>query len=87
MYILERTIGVLVYVFVCFIVCYYISYKMSDIRKLNKVLLIFNIILSIMAFLYVPAPSADLYRHYEELKVVSTYSFQEICDYIHMDLY
>ncbi len=60
MFLTERLIGILTYVTFLFISIYLIS--RAQRRRLGFLLLMYLIGISIMAFLYVPAVEADLYR-------------------------
>lgn len=67
MYLIERLTGVMVYSIVLFIVVYYI-YKT---RRLGKILGIYAIVLALMAFVYEPSVTADLYRIYDAMRYFS----------------
>lgn len=81
MYLTERIIGVTTYMLTMIIFCYYIAYNLKDKRKLKNILLIYNLVLSVFAFFYIPAPSADLYRHYITFDNLLDYSFNNIWNY------
>ncbi len=60
MYLIPRLLGLFMYS-VTLIIFYLIVYKI-DRKDLGKVLFLYTIILSIMAYKFVPAPGNDLYR-------------------------
>lgn len=76
MYLTERLIGVLVYATALIIVCLLINYSKTE--KLGRILFIYNIVLSIMAFLFVPNPGADLFRLVPIMHGYSQATFHEI---------
>ncbi len=76
MYIVERLIGVFTYVLIMFLMTFLI-YK-SDTRKLKKYLRIYLIILFVLAFIYIPPTSADLYRYIISAKTYSSYTISEL---------
>ena len=78
MYLVERLIGVFTFVLIMFLMCFWI-YK-SDKSKIKKILKIYWIILALLAFLYIPAKSADLSRYIYSAHLYSSYSFNELIE-------
>lgn len=76
MYILERIIGIITYMLIMLIMVYLI-YK-SPKEKLKKILIIYLILLFIMAYFYIPAPTADLYRLRQSLDIYSNYNIEQL---------
>ena len=76
MYIVERIIGIFTYVFIMFIMVFNI-YR-SKPGKLKKNLVIYLILLVVLAFIYVPAPTADLHRYIVSAKEYASLTFSEI---------
>lgn len=60
MFLVERLVGVSVYLAFLFSVCYLIS--RLQLRQVGRVLFFYLLIISVLAFFYVPAIEADLYR-------------------------
>lgn len=76
MFLFERLIGVGLYSLVLVAVCFSLVGKSG--KKVKYVLSFYVIILSIMAFFYVPYKTADLYRINEYMDNFKTYSFNRI---------
>mgnify|MGYP004527084545 CR=1 FL=1 len=76
MYLFERIVGVMTYMSVMLIMVYLI-YK-SPKEKLKKYLIIYNILLFVMAFFYIPATSADLYRLTKTMNYYSGFALSEL---------
>jgi len=74
-YLLERTIGILVYV--ALLVVFSIVLANTD-KKTRKILLIYTIILAIFAYIYIPSNTADLYRHFAAIERYSNYSIEQV---------
>ena len=73
MFILERIIGVGIYSLLLFVFCLLIVGK--SIKKIKLLLVIYSIIISILAFYFIPNSSADLYRIYGMIDKFKNYSF------------
>lgn len=78
MYLKERIISVFTYMFILLFFCFIISNKTTNKNKIKHFLLMYNIILAILAFFYIPQPSADLYRLFINMHNYSSYSLSEI---------
>ncbi len=77
MFLIERVIGVLTYVIILLIVCLKL-YNSKSTKQTQNNLKIFCLILSILAFFYIPANSADLSRYIVSAHIYSKYSFSEL---------
>lgn len=75
MFIVERVFGVTVYITALFIMCILIS---NSSLKSKNVYKLYILILSIMAALYVPHRTSDLFRIYNSISLISHYSFHEL---------
>lgn len=75
MFLLERLVGVGVYSLLLVLVCFSLVGKSS--KKIKKRLFIYSIILSVLAYNYVPYETADLYRIYKAIESFGKYSFGE----------
>jgi len=73
MFLFERLIGVGIYSLVLVIVCFSLVGK--GIKTIKRRLFFYSIILSIMAYNFVPYETADLYRIYEYVDAFQKYSF------------
>ena len=71
MYLLERLLGISLYSTVLFLIilCIYRT------KKIGRILEVYAIILSVMAFFYKPAETADLFRIYEAMEYFSDMSW------------
>ena len=78
MFILERLIGVGIYALLLLLVC--LSLVGKSHKKIKRILFLYTVTLSILAFFYVPYETADLYRIYEYIDSFSKLSFSELCD-------
>lgn len=76
MYLLERIIGITTYMVIMLIVVYLV-YRLPK-EKLKKVLIIYNILLFIMAYFYIPATSADLYRLTNTMKYYASFGISDL---------
>lgn len=79
MYFFERLIGVIIYFFLTFIITYFIS--KSNKKSISKLLFFVTIMLSIMAYFYVPAESADLYRLIEIKNMYAMMNLNDILEF------
>lgn len=77
MFLAERIIGVATYALILIIVFFKIS-KSKQNKSITKTLKNYWIILSILAFFYIPANSADLSRYITSAHIYSSYSFSEL---------
>ena len=77
MFLAERIIGVATYVLLLIIVSFKI-YKSKKNQSIIKTLKKYWIILSILAFFYIPTNSADLSRYIASAHIYSSYSFSEL---------
>lgn len=78
MYLIERLLGVALYLIVLLGTTYYIYHT----KKLGKTLEIYAVILGVMAFFYEPAETADLYRIYEAMEYFTNMSWKKFCNEI-----
>ena len=78
MFLFERLIGVGLYSLVLVIFCLSLVGKSG--KKIKRQLNFYTIILSVLAFLYVPYKTADLYRIYEYVEAFRKYSFKGILE-------
>lgn len=77
MYLLERITGISVYVLLLLIFCFLLS---KDNKKVGKILKIYAILLTVLAFFYVPSKEADLYRHFEAVRRYASYSISGLIE-------
>jgi len=68
MFIYERILSLFIY-FVILLITTFLIQKKSNFKHLNKILFIYVILLSIMAYFYKPYKTADLYRIFEQMKL------------------
>lgn len=80
MYLIERLIGLGIYVTVLIMVCNGISVSNSH-QSVRRWLFAYAVMLGIMGFFYVPAPEADLYRLRDFMHSWSTHDFSWLVDY------
>lgn len=76
MYLIERIIGIATYMIIMLAMVYLI-YK-SPKEKLKKLLIIYLIFLFIMAYFYIPATSADLYRLTNTMKYYASFGISNL---------
>lgn len=76
MFLFERLIGVGIYSLILVGICFSLIGK-ND-RSIKKILFIYSVILSVLAFFYVPYETADLYRINEYIEAFKKYSFDEL---------
>ena len=76
MFLLERLIGVGIYILLLILVCFLLLSKQAKITK--KVFFFYVLSLSMLAFLYVPYENADLYRTYEVVQRFRNYAFNKL---------
>ena len=74
MFLLERLVGISLFAAVLLFMCFLISTCKSH-RGVRVVLFCYTIVLSVMAFFYVPYVTADLYRIYGSLNYFRTFDF------------
>lgn len=79
MYIYERLFGVILYAYMLVLMSVIIA--KSKRIYLGKILFIYTIILSIMAYFYVPGTSADLYRVFA---IMNNWKFIDISEFIEL---
>ena len=79
MFILERLIGVGIYALLLLLVC--LSLVGKSHKKIKRILFLYTVTLSILAFFYVPYETADLYRIYESVDLFSKFSFSEFWEW------
>ena len=79
MYIKERIIGLTIFYGLLLIVSIFIS-KSNSLKNIKRILVVYIILLSVMAFFYYPNDSADLTRHFMSLKLYSNMSVYEFVD-------
>ena len=77
MYLTERIIGIITYMIIMLIIIFLI-YKSKSKKKLKHYLIIYWFLLAIMAFFYIPAESADLYRLFDVLHKYSQYGLEDL---------
>ena len=78
MFLLERSISVGIYILVLAVVCILLWSKRA--REPRKVLFFYTLVLSFLAFLYVPYENADLYRIYELVQKFQNYTFSNLLE-------
>lgn len=76
MYLKERIIGIIVFYGLLLLVSIFIS-KNSSQKGIKRILFLYVILLSIMAYFYYPTISADLSRHFVSLQLYSSMSSSE----------
>lgn len=76
MFLIERLVGVGTYSLTLILIC--LSLVNATGKQIKRRLNLYIIILSIMAFLYVPYETADLYRIYRFVNDFPTYSFSQL---------
>lgn len=76
MFFYERLIGVGIYSLILVIICFSLIGK--NVKAIKRILFIYSVILSILAFLYVPYKTADLYRINRYIEVFKKYSFDKL---------
>ncbi len=76
MFLIERLFGVTVYVFFLVLFCF-LLWK-NDESAIGKILFVYSIVLSIMAYFYVPYKTADLYRIYDVLDSLGGKTFRQV---------
>lgn len=72
MYLISRLIGVGVYTLILIIIC--LSINITKEKYLSKWIKVYILLLSIMAFLYVPSEGADLYRLFPIMDIYTSMS-------------
>lgn len=77
MYLIERIIGQLTYLLLLIITIYFLLHKSE--KKLSRILFIYTIFLSLIAFLFVPNRGSDLYRL---IPIMNLYSNTEFSEFI-----
>lgn len=77
MFLQERIIGIITYMLVMLIMVFLI-YNSKTKKKVKRYLVIYWIILSIMAFFYIPAKSADLNRLFETMHSYTNINFIDL---------
>ena len=75
MYLTERLIGVAIYSLSVVIFCLLLTFSKSA-KGIKKVLITYSVLLSVMAFFYVPHENADLFRIFGYIEAFSKYSFE-----------
>lgn len=78
MFLFERLIGVGLYSLVLVLFCFSLVGKSG--KKIKRRLFCYSIILSIMAYNFVPYETADLYRIYEYVEAFQKYSFSSFLE-------
>ena len=78
MFLFERLIGVGLYSLVLVLICFSLVGK--SVKKVKRRLFCYSIILSIMAYNFVPYETADLYRIYEYVEAFQKYSFSSFLE-------
>lgn len=78
MFLFERLIGVGIYASVLVLVC--LTLVGANSKKIKNTLFVYTIILSILAFNFVPYKTADLYRIYGYVEAFQKYSFSALWD-------
>ena len=74
MFLFERLVGVAAYASILAVVC--LSLVMSkNTKQQRRILALYTIILALMAILYVPPETSDLYRIYRSIETFQKYSF------------
>lgn len=73
MFLFERLIGVGTYALLLVLICFSLVGK--NHKSIKKILFFYSIILSVLAFFYVPYKTADLYRIYKYVEAFKDYSF------------
>ena len=76
MFLIERLVGVGVYSLVLVLFC--VSLVGKSGKEIKRLLFFYSIVLSIMAYNYVPYKTADLYRIYEYVEIFKNYSFSQL---------
>lgn len=76
MFILERLIGVGLYTFLLVFICFFMVGK--SYKTIKRTLCLYTVILSFLAFFYVPYETADLYRIYETMVLLKKKTFEQI---------
>lgn len=79
MFLLSRLIGISCYCLILLIMCFLIS---NSNIKIKKILKIYVVILTIMAFFFKPASSADLSRLIRESQFLANFNLTELLNYI-----
>lgn len=74
MFLLERIVGVGTYCIVLLAFCLLVGYSKFRLKTLFWV---YTILLAVIAYLYLPYKTADLYRIYEYLELFGKYSFHD----------
>ena len=72
MFLFERLFALAIYVLILLIVCFFLSQRNSNYKK---IFFIYTLLLAIMGFFYVPYITSDLYRIYEYLELFSRYDW------------
>ena len=76
MFLIERLVGVATYSIALVLIC--LSLVNATDKQIKRRLSLYVIILSVMAFLYVPYETADLYRIYQFVDAFQKYTFIEL---------
>lgn len=76
MYLLERILALFTYSAILYITCLLIA--KLDRKYIGRILTIYLLMLTIMAFFYVPPSGADLYRLIPIMKIWASLNFQEL---------
>ena len=79
MYLIERLVGLTVYVATLLFFCIILENKKNI--KINKVLFIYTLVLSVIAFFFKPVSGNDLYRLNEIMDIYIQNNFNEIIEY------
>lgn len=80
MFPLERLIGISIYVSLLLLVCYLIIRLKKENRRGLLTIYLFGI--TLMAFFYVPAVEADLYRHIEAMLEITQLDYDELTELV-----
>lgn len=81
MYLKERIIGLIVFYSLLFLMTFFVS-KSNNYKSIKKILIAYVLLLSIMAYFYLPNDSADLSRHFISLKLYSNMSTSDFINAI-----
>lgn len=76
MFLFERLFGVTVYIFFLILFCF-LLWK-SDESAIGRILFAYSVVLSIMAYFYVPYKTDDLYRIYNLIDYLKKFTFRQV---------